>query len=92
MRENTCPSANKSRYDAAYAAHYRDHDLATALRGYGDVIAWGPNSCEASYSRSQILAILHRVVPTDVLLEAHKALILDHIAGRAGRSTERIER
>lgn len=79
MRESKYPSAGKSRYEEAYAAHYTDDDLLTALKGYEDVIAWGPNSAEANYSRSQILAILHRVVPPDALLAAHKKLILHHL-------------
>jgi hypothetical protein len=58
-------------YAAAYAAHYTERNLPTALQLYRDVIASHPGDPEAGYSRTQIQNIIHAVVPQEELLDAH---------------------
>ncbi len=65
-------------YSAAYAAHYTEHDLPSALRLYRQVIALHPGDPEAEYSRAQIQNIVNEVVPKQELLDAQVKLAMAH--------------
>ena len=86
MRTPESPTAAEQRYAQAHAAHYANDDLLGALHGYGEVIASHPDSLEAGYSRTQILAIVNRVVPAGELLASHTALVLRHLQPEGDRS------
>ncbi len=63
-------------YAAAYAAHYSERDLATALQLYKKIIASHPSAREAGYSRRQVQNIVNTVVPSQELLDAQIELAL----------------
>jgi len=86
MRPNQTPTAAEQRYAQAHAAHYTDDDLLGALHGYGEIIGSHPDSPEAGYSRTQILAIVNRVVPAEELLASHTALVLRRLEPEGDRS------
>ena len=65
-------------YAAAYAAHYTDHDLPTALQLYLKVISAHANTTEAGYARSQAQNIINATVPDQELLDAQVKLAVDH--------------
>ena len=79
MRTPESTTAAGRKYSQAHAAHYADDDLLGALRGYSEVIELHPDSPEAGYSRTQVLAIVNRVVPEEVLLASHTALVQRHL-------------
>ena len=66
-------------YAAAYAAHYSERDLATAIQLYRDLVGSHPSALEAGYSRTQIQNIARALVPAQDLLDAHVELALAHI-------------
>jgi hypothetical protein len=68
-------------YAKAYAAHYTTKDLLEALELYSSVVDMNPDSEEAGYSRSQLLNIVHGVVPERELLDVQ----VDLARGRLGR-------
>lgn len=86
MRNHESPTAAEERYAQAHAAHYTNDDLLGALRGYGEVLASHPGSPEAGYSRTQILAIVNRVVPAEGLLASNTELALGHLRPGGDRS------
>ncbi len=63
-------------YAAAYAAHYSQRDLATALQLYKKIMAAHASAREAGYSRAQVQNIVNTVVPEQELLEAQMKLAL----------------
>ena len=65
-------------YAAAYAAHYTDHDLPTALQLYLKVLSAHANTPEAGYARSQAQNIINATVPDQELLDAQVKLAVDH--------------
>jgi hypothetical protein len=67
------------RYAAAYAAHYTENDLPSAMRLYKQVMASHPSDPEAEYSRAQIQNIVNAVVPKQELLDAQMELALRHL-------------
>jgi len=66
-------------YAAAYAAHYSERDLATALQLYRDLIDSHANALEAGYARTQIQNIVRALIPAEDLLDAQVELALAHI-------------
>lgn len=76
MSDDTAPIEAARAYAAAYAAHYSQHDLTTALHLYREIIAAHANAREAGYSRTQIQNIVNTVVPAQDLLEAQLNLAL----------------
>jgi len=76
MSDDAAPIEAGLAYAAAYAAHYSQRDLATALHLYRDVIAAHPNAREAGYSRTQIQNIVNALVPAQDLLDAQLNLAL----------------
>ena len=54
MRNETELTEGNRQYAAAYAAHYTEHDLPSAMRLYKQVMASYPSAPEAEYSRVQI--------------------------------------
>lgn len=76
MRDQNETAGCACSYAAAYAAHYSERNLATALRLYMELIASRPNAPEAEYSRAQIQNIVHAVVPAQELLDAQIGLAL----------------
>jgi hypothetical protein len=66
-------------YAAAHTAHYETKDLQQALERYNSIIAAHRDTQEAGYALSQILNIVNRVVPKQVLLDAQTKLALAHI-------------
>ena len=78
MRNKTGHSEANRQYATAYAAHYTDHDLPSAMRLYKQVIASHPSDPEAEYSRVQIQNIVNEVVPKQELLDAQMELAVDH--------------
>ena len=69
----------KKDYAAAYAAHYSDRDLVTALQLYEKITTAHASAREAGYSRTQIQNIVNRVVPGPELLEAQMELAFAHL-------------
>ena len=65
-------------YATAYAAHYTDHDLPTALQLYLKVMASHPGTKEAGYARAQAQNIINATVPDQELLEAQVELAVAH--------------
>jgi hypothetical protein len=65
-------------YAAAYAAHYTDCDLPTALQLYLKVMASHPGTKEAGYARSQAQNIINATVPDQELLDAQVELAVAH--------------
>ncbi len=47
----------------AYAAHYTEHDLRSAMQLYKQVMVSHPSDPQAEYSRGQIHNIVDAVVP-----------------------------
>jgi hypothetical protein len=88
MRTQASPTAAKQRYTQTHAAHAAAGDLLGAQHGDGEVIASHSDSPEAGCSRTQILAIVNRVVPGEELLACHTALILRHPQPEGDRSTD----
>jgi hypothetical protein len=78
MRNENEPTEGNRQYAAAYAAHYTEHDLPSALRLYRQVMASHPSDPEAEYSRVQIQNIVKAVVPKQELLDAQLELVLAH--------------
>ena len=79
MTDERAPDEAASSYGEAYATHYSRQDLAEALRLYAELIRTHPNAKEATYSRAQILNIVHAIVPTEALLDSQINLVLDHL-------------
>ena len=77
-------------YAAAYAAHYTERNLPSALQLYRDVIASHPGDPEAGYSRTQIQNIIHAVVPQQKILDAHIELAVAHFRHENSADTRRI--
>ena len=69
-------------YAAAYAAHYTEHDLPSAMRLYRQVMGSHPSNPEAEYSRVQIQNIVNAVVPKQELLDAQMELALTYFEHR----------
>jgi len=67
-------------YAAAYATHYTDRDLPTALQLYLKVAASHPGTKEAGYSRSQAQNIINATVSDQELLDVQVALAVEHFA------------
>jgi hypothetical protein len=65
-------------YAAAYATHYTEHNLPSALRLYKQVIALHPSDPVADYSQMQIQNIVNSVVPKTELLDAEIDLACTH--------------
>jgi len=65
-------------YAAAYAAHYTDHDLPTALQLYLKVVSSHPGTKEAGYARAQAQNIINATVPDQELLDAQVELAVVH--------------
>ncbi len=78
MRIQTEATEANRQYAAAYAAHYTEHDLPSALQLYKQVIASHPSDPEAEYSRVQIQNIVNAVVPKQELLDAQMELAVTH--------------
>ena len=78
MRNQTELTEANGQYAAAYAAHYTEHDLPSALRLYKRVMASHPSDPEAEYSRVQSQNIVNAVVPKQELLDAQMELALNH--------------
>jgi hypothetical protein len=78
MRNNTEQTEANRQYSTAYAAHYTEHDLPTAMRLYKQVMASHPSDPEAGYARVQIQNIVNAVVPKQELLDAQMDLALSH--------------
>jgi capsule polysaccharide export protein KpsE/RkpR len=76
MRDQNETAGSACSYAAAYAAHYSERNLATALQLYMELIGSRPNAPEAAYSRAQIQNIIHAVVPAQELLDAQIGLAL----------------
>ena len=69
-------------YALAYAAHYTEHDLPSAMRLYRQVMGSHPSNPEAEYSRVQIQNIVNAVVPKQELLDAQMELALTYFEHR----------
>ena len=65
-------------YAAAYAAHYTDRDLPTALQLYLKVVSSHPGTKEAGYARAQAQNIINATVPDQELLDAQVELAVAH--------------
>jgi hypothetical protein len=78
MRNKTELTESNRQYAAAYAAHYTEHDLPSAMRLYQQVMASHPSDPEAEYSRVQIQNIVKAVVPKQELLDAQMDLALTY--------------
>lgn len=78
MRNATAHTDANRQYAAAYAAHYTEHDLPSALRLYKQVMASHPSDPEAEYSRVQILNIVNAVIPRQELLDAQMEMAVAH--------------
>jgi len=65
-------------YASAYAAHYTDHDLPTALQLYLKVVSSHPGTKEAGYARAQAQNIINATVPDQELLDAQVELAVVH--------------
>jgi hypothetical protein len=78
MKSETEPTEANRQYAAAYAAHYNDHNLTSAMQLYRNVIASHPTDPEAEYSRVQIQNIVKAVVPKQELLDAQMELALPY--------------
>lgn len=74
-------------YAEAYAAHYTDEDLLSALRGYRRVIELHPDTVEARDARAQIRNIVHLVVPDAEQLDTELAMALHHLECGTDRRT-----
>ena len=68
--ESETTEANR-RYAAAYAEHYTNHDLRSAMHLYVQVIELHPGDPEAGYARAQVQNIVQTIVPRQELLDAH---------------------
>ena len=78
MRNQTESTEANRIYATAYAAHYTEHDLPSALRHYRQLMASHPSGPEAEYSRVQIQNIVNAVVPKQELLDAEMEMALTH--------------
>jgi len=78
MRNETELTKANRQYAEAYATHYTEHDLPSAMRLYQQVMASHPSDPEAEYSRVQIKNIVNAVVPKQELLDAQMELALTH--------------
>ncbi len=78
LRNQTESTDAQRQYATAYAAHYTEHDLPSALRLYKQVMASHPSDPEAEYSREQIQNIVKAVVPKQELLDAQMELAVIH--------------
>ena len=78
MRNETELTEANRQYVAAYAAHYTEHDLPSAMRLYKQVMAAHPSDPEAEYSREQIQNIVNAVVPKQELLDVQMDLALTY--------------
>jgi hypothetical protein len=83
MRHTTAPTAANRLYAAAYAAHYTERDLPSALRLYKQVMASHPSEPEAENARVQIQNIVNAVVPKQELLDAEMVLAATHFEHNA---------
>ena len=79
MKNVTASTEAGREYAAAYAAHYKGHDLLMALQLYRKVMASHPGAKEADYSRMQVTNIVNTVVPKQELLDAQMELALAHL-------------
>ena len=78
MRNKSELTEANRQYAAAYAAHYTEHDLPSAMRFYKQVMASHASDPEVEYSRVQIQNIVNAVVPKQELLDAQMDLALSH--------------
>ena len=78
MRNNTEHTEANRQYATAYAEHYTEHDLPSAMRLYKQVMTAHPSDPEAEYSRVQIQNIVNKVVPKHELLDAQMELAVTH--------------
>ena len=78
MRNDTAITEPEQQYASAYAAHYTERDLPTALRLYMKVMGSYPGTQEADNARAQIQNIVNSVVPKQEVLDAEIKLALDH--------------
>ena len=78
MRKDTELTEAGRQYATAYAAHYKGHDLPTALQLYMNVMASHPDAQEAGYSGAQVQNIVNAVVPKQELLNAQIELARAH--------------
>ncbi len=78
MKNGPGPTAANREYAAAYAVHYTEHNLPSAMQLYKQVMASHPRCPEADYSRVQIQNIVNSVVPKAELLDAQMNLALVH--------------
>lgn len=66
------------RYATAYATHYTEHNLPSAMRQYSQVMVSHPEDPEAEYARVQIQNIVSAVVPRQAILAALMQLANSH--------------
>jgi hypothetical protein len=78
MRNKTEPTEANREYATAYAAHYTERDLPSAMRLYKQIMASHPSDPEAEYSRAQIQNIVSSVVPRQELLDVQMKLAATH--------------
>ena len=76
MRDDSARTEAARGYAAAYAAHYSERDLATALQLYKKIMASHASAREAGYSRTQVQNIVNAVMPEQQLLDAQMELEL----------------
>jgi hypothetical protein len=74
VNDHRAPAEAAREYAAAYAAHYSERDLATALQLYKKLTASHAGAGEAGYSRTQIQDIVKLVVPEQELLDTQMKL------------------
>ena len=67
------------RYARAYAAHYSERDVRSALQMYTEILTAHPDSAEAKYAQRQIRNIVETLVPTETLLQADLDLARQHL-------------
>jgi len=79
MRNDTELTEAGREYAAAYAAQYKERDLAVALQLYRQVLASHPGAREAGYSCMQVQNIVNAVVPKQELLDAQMGLAIAHL-------------
>jgi len=90
MLDDTALTEAARAYATAYAAHYSDRDLATALGLYQRLVASHSRTPEAEYARTQLRNIVNAVVPKQALLDAQTELVLARLEGHVSPDTEPI--
>lgn len=69
-------------YAVAYATHYSDRNLVTALELYQELVTAYPDAREAGYTRTRMAKIVGSVVPQADLLDAQLALAFEDLGDR----------